>query len=196
MAKNNIIYKHFLPQSTLLCVALIAMIAAPFTCAQDVIKSSKTKKTYTAQTCAIAFILALSVIVLCCPYIYSYKKGEKIASNIVRQYITKEMAEHPELKDFKNVLSNPQAMKNIATMVSNKLRPEEQARILDIFNEFDRTNFQSKDAEIAELKKAIKKTTKILEEHAATDPNFITEIYAQMAYADRIYFMPSQQNAR
>lgn len=190
MAKNKILFKHFLPQ-----IALFGVLFT-FVGGSGVYSSIKKGTVVRGQDLAIASLLTCIAALLCCTFLYSYKDGEKFASVVARKYIKQETEKHPELKDFENILSNQRAMKNVATMISNSLHKEEQKRILDIVATLERTNFNSAEEEINITRLAIEEITQILSDHAATHPEFITEIYAQMAYADMNYVVPAQLNSR
>ena len=109
------------------------------------------------------------------------------------------MKEHPKIKEFESVLNNKKALKSVATMISNSLRPSEQERVLAVANELllKTQNTEIKDQEkIALTKKAYSEIIKIIKEHAAVHPDFINEIYAAMAYAETTFVMPTQQHTR
>ena len=81
-------------------------------------------------------------------------------------------------------------------MISNSLRPEEQQRILSVVTNIQQYVYRSKEDKVVAMLAAQRQIIKILQEHAATDPQFINEIYAQMARAETNYVLPIQQNVR
>ena len=120
--------------------------------------------------------------------------------NVKERYASygKEVDEHPEFKPFEKVLSNPRAMKNIATMISNSLRESEQKRILNLaclMEEALETDI-SKQKAVFVIKQTHESIVEIVKEHAKVHPEFINELLAAVAYADTTYVIPAQQHVR
>ncbi len=63
------------------------------------------------------------------------KKLDKAAANTALKYLKQLFVNQPELKEFENVLSNPEALDKVAAYVFNNLRPSEQQEIHDILGE-------------------------------------------------------------
>jgi hypothetical protein len=109
------------------------------------------------------------------------------------------MQEHPEIKEFESVLNNKKALKSVATMISNSLRPSEQERVLYISNELLRKTQNTaitRQEKVMLTKNAYSEIIKIIKEHAAVHPDFINEIYVAMARAETTFVIPTQQHTR
>lgn len=193
MKANKILTKHLLPSFLTGGIAITSIfLAVIVTGAQEL----KNKKEVSSQDIFISVVIFGAISLLFCPLIDSYKSSNKFTSNTTRKYLQQIMKEYPELKDFESVLKNPHALKNVATVISNSLRPEEQQRVLNAISKIQqRVHCPAKEQVVAMLA-AQKQIIQILQEHAATDPQFINEIYAQMAYAETTYVIPANQNVR
>ncbi len=193
MKANKILLKHLLPTFLTAGTVITAMTGVIFYAGAQEIKDNKEVRAQDVFMTAVVFG-GLALLIL--PLIDSYKSSNKFASKTARKYIKQIMQEHPELKDFDSVLTNQQALKSITTMISNSLRPEEQKRVLNIITRVQQYVYRSTPDAVIAMQAAQKEIIQILQEHAAVHPNFVTEIYAAMAYADTTYVIPARQNVR
>ncbi len=193
MTTNKVLAKHLLPSFLTGGIVITSIFT---TLIVTGVQEMKDKKEVRLQDIFMSVIILGAISFLFCPLIDSYKGSNMFTSNTARKYLKRCIKEHPELKDFESVFKNPQALKSVATMISNSLRPEEQKRILGAIAKIQQYTYRSNEEKVVAMLAAQRQIIQILQEHAATDPQFINEIYAQMAYADTTYVMPAQQNVR
>ena len=144
-------------------------------------------------------LVALLVICASADVYSDYKKNENFSSLVTRKYLRKELETKPELKQFEENLDNPQAMKDVSSLVFNSLRPSERKRVTQIILEVqkklrDHGKYGIEDTESLKTTKALlsdarNKIITILQEHASTHPEFIGDIYSAMAGAYMTYIM-------
>jgi RecG-like helicase len=193
MKTNKILLKHLAPT---LVTAGCAITLITGTLVYAGVSGIKDTGKLRAQDIFISTTILAALAMLVSPVIDSYKSSDKFASKTASKYIKQVMKEHPELKDFDSVLTNPKALKSVTTMISNSLSPKNQKRILQSIQKVQQYAYHSVPKTISAMQEAQKEIVQILQEHAAVHPNFINEIYAAMAYADTTYVMPAKQNIR
>ena len=102
------------------------------------------------------------------------------------KYLKQLFVNQPELKEFENVLSNPEALDKVAAYVFNNLRPSEQQEIHDILGESylvaHMINQYLKNLDpkvdvldvkrITEVEKLKGRVIKVVENHARFHPEF------------------------
>ena len=193
--RNKIISKRLLPGTLIVCLAVPAMFASFGYLAHDEIKNSSAKNNVELIVLSTLMAAACACMLLL-PVIEEYKNDYAFASHAAREYLKKEMQEHPELKTFEKVLRNPRAIRSVATMISNSLHKSEQKLVLDAIEEMNMAETHTKEEKIAVIEQAHAKIVKIIQEHASVHPEFADEVLATMAYADTTYVIPTQQHVR
>jgi len=207
---NKIITKSLLPGLLLATSFSVATVGA---CAFAAKKSAQingrvTNRDYRLIT-LIALVLFFIIFNTCNNTCNKYKKAEKFSMLVAKRYIKKASKDFPDLKDFDEVLTNPNAMRNIATIISNQLHSSEQKLIRDIVSdatikwkkyEKNKTLTESQLFFISKkiCAKACADIAQVLNEHASVHPEFLSNIYKFMAYADTMYVVqnPIQQHTR
>ena len=144
-------------------------------------------------------LVALLVICASADVYSDYKKNENFSSLVTRKYLRKELENKPELKQFEENLDNPQAMKDVSSLVFNSLRPSERKLVTQIVLEVqkklrDHGKYGIEDTESLKTTKVLlsdarNKIITILQEHASAHPEFIGDIYSAMAGAYMTYIM-------
>ena len=194
---NKIILKHLLPGAIIVSISASAMLGL-FGYAVTTDKAPYSAQNKSAVPVNVLIVLFGLCFILCI-LADSYNTDKKFASLVARKFLKQTMQEHPEIKEFESVLYNKKALKSVATMISNSLRPSEQERVLYIANELLRKTQNTditRQEKVALTKKAYSEIIKIIKEHAAVHPDFINEIYAAMARAETTFVMPTQQHTR
>ena len=191
---NKIAIKAILPE-LVLTFALSAV-----TLGAGVYTANKTVKTTGQITTHDKWLLTLMAFMLF--YIYldtycRYRKVKNFSAHVARKYLRKSMKDMPEMKIFGNLLDNPKAMKNIATLIFNSLRPSEQKLVKNIVSDtlagikkYEKCYLEDEQLEFICKKLFVKASgdiTKIIQEHASVHPEFIQNIYKSMAHTDMIY---------
>ncbi len=199
--KNQIIRKKwFLPKALtvllggpwLACVVYIGITRGPEAL------ENPSKKAIVSFSITTAMMIGVIAIVIWCA-VERYKDDYVFASRLVRNFIKQAMKDHPELKSFEKVLDNPQAMRSIATMVSNAIEPSVQLEIVEILRIWDE-NSQNKyfthADDLALVKKSCKNLSKIMEKYIKRNPRFVQDIYAAMANANNTYVLSAKEIVR
>ena len=199
--KNQIIRKKwFLPEALtvllggpwLACVVYIGITRGPEAL------ENPSKKAIVSFSITTAMMIGVIAIVIWCA-VERYEYDYVFASRLVRNFIKQVMKDHPELKSFEKVLDNPQAMRNIATMVSNAIEPSVQSEIVEILRVWDESSqnkyFTHAD-DLAMTKKSCKKLSKIMEKYIKRTPRFIQDIYAAMSHAHNTYVLSAKEIVR
>lgn len=130
-------------------------------------------------------LLACSLATLMCMYLIGKKKhANKFAAIAAKSYIIEATKDHPEYKDFEEILKNPKAMQDIAAYISNSLRPSERKAVLDIVHAIP--EYPTK----TELRQALKNINKIVKDHEHVHPEL--NVYGNMARAHLTYIFQDQ----
>ena len=188
MQRNKIVAKQVKPKVIVISSAVLIMLAgiAFFNKNPKVLKEKhKTEK----NPVMIFNIVSVSFIayILICSLIPLYKKGNAFATESAQKYLGILMEQHPEFNQYKSVLKNQQAMKQIATMISNELRNSEQKRILELVNKI---NLDSTEEQIEKIHKEI---AKVSEEHSTIHPEFLEHVYGALVNADYMMYVKQKQ---
>lgn len=180
MKKNQIVKKYVLPR--LFVIGGIGVVMTTAACGVVALtmkhNNQNTKKALlTIPLVGIGFVTAIVIW----NALSDKKYATEYTSNTFGKYIGNLMSENTEFQDFNEVLSNPQAMKYIATVISNSLRKSEQKRILEIMARAE----QYIDPLSAE--EAYKQIEQVIREHIQLHPEFLPSLYREMAYANHTY---------
>lgn len=203
---NKIITKSLLPG---LLLATSFSVATVGTCVFAAKQSAQINGRNTNHDYRLMTIIALVLFCIIFNTCNKYKKAEKFSMLVAKRYIKNASKDFPDLKDFDEVLTNTNAMRNIATIISNQLRSSEQKLIRDIVSDaMEKWEKQEKTDGITNSRlyfiskkicaKACADITQVLKEHASVHPEFLPNIYKTMAYADTTYVVqnPIQQHTR
>lgn len=208
MTKNMLINKFNRDINIAYPIGIAACVIGSICFSMSEVKEmKKTAKTPRAHQKAYKNLLAGNIvvsilaIVMLMSMIQSYKKSNEFATQTARKYIREIMKEDPEMRVFGKILSNQRALKCFATIISNSLRPSEQQRILDIINSVVPTilngnNTADKAAVVNALTWAHAEIIKVIKEHVTQHPEFMSDVYSAIAYADITYVVPAQQHSR
>lgn len=120
--------------------------------------------------------------------LYLHNSANKFAIETAKKYINQKISEKPEYEQFCNVLKDPDALKRIATLVSNELNDTEQKRITEIVNRIELAHQESQSTE------AMYKIINIIEEHASVHPEFINKVYSALARESYDIYVKQKQN--
>lgn len=118
------------------------------------------------------------------------KDANKMAISVAREYINKAIKEHPDLEDFASVLSNDRAMRYVAATIANNLRPSEQKQLKETLMRTQSV------VEPLKMEDAYKQVEQIIKDHIHVHPEFLPELYGEMAYAEHTYVLPTMQKVR
>ena len=152
-------------------------------------------KVFNAVSLSVVWLLGMSMLLLVIFEVY--KENYAFASHTAREFLKQEMKEHPEFKTFEKVLSNPKALRSVATMISNSLHDSEQKQVMNIVDEMaEKLPGASVQDKVNITKHAHADIIKIIQEHVAVHPEFLNEVLAAMAYADTTYVIPVQQHTK
>lgn len=203
---NKIITKSLLPGLLLATSFSVATVGA---CAFAAKQSAQINGRVTNHDYRLMTLIALVLFCIIFNTCNKYKKAEKFSMLVAKRYIKNASKDFPDLKDFDEVLNNPNAMRNIATIISNQLRSSEQKLIRDIVSDaMEKWEKQEKTDGITNSRlyfiskkicaKACADIAQVLKEHASVHPEFLPNIYKTMAYADTMYVAqnPIQQHTR
>ena len=193
--RNKIISKRLLPATLIAGIAVPAAFAAFGYMAFDETKDKPLRESTEFIVLSAMMASACACLVLF-PIIVAYKNDYEFASHAAREYLKQEIKNHPEMKTFEKVLSNPRAIRTVATMIANSLHKSEQKLVTAAIEEIVEAETKTKADKIAAVKQAHAKIVKVIQEHATTHPEFINEVYATMARADMTYVIPVQQLVR
>ena len=118
------------------------------------------------------------------------KDANKMAISVAREYINKAIKEHPDLEDFASVLSNDRAMRHVAATIANNLRPSEQKQLKE-------TLMRTQSViDPLKMEDAYKQVEQIIKDHIHVHPEFLPNLYGEMAYAEHTYVLPTMQKVR
>lgn len=202
---NKIAIKAILPE-LVLTFALSAV-----TLGTGVYTANKTIKTTGQITTHDKWLVTLMTFMLCCMCLDTfgqYVKIEKFSTLVARKYLKKCIKSMPDMKNFEAVLDNPKAMKSLTALIFNSLRPSERKMVNDIalktmadFRKHENPYLEDEEIRVIGEKlfaKAYVRIMKIIRDHATVHPEFISDIYKAMAYADMTYVVqnPIQQRTR
>ena len=193
--RNKIISKRLLPATVIAGIAIPFLFAVLFNTTFNETKDAPKEDKALSFSLSVLFAI-FGACFLAIPIADAYSSDYEFASHVAREYLKKEIQEHPELKTFEKVLHNPRALRSVATMISNHLRPSEQKLVMKAIDEMISTKTRTTAEKIAITKQAHAKIVKIIQEHASVYPEFIDEVLVAMAHADTIYVMPAQQRVR
>ena len=203
---NKIITKSLLPG---LLLATSFSVATVGTCVFAAKQSAQINGRNTNHDYRLMTIIALILFCIIFNTCNKYKKAEKFSMLVAKRYIKNASKDFPDLKDFDEVLTNTNAMKNIATIISNQLHSSEQKLIRDIVSDatikwkkYEKNKTLTKSQLFFISKKICAKAcadiAQVLNRHASVHPEFLSNIYKFMAYADTTYVVqnPIQQHTR
>jgi len=202
---NKIAGKNILPQ------LLLAIALSGTTIGAGVYTAKQNMETADSLAKHDKWLIVLMAAILVCLYIdayLQYRKLEKLSATVARKYLKQSVKDRPEMKDFDKVLDNPQAMKDIAILISNSLRPSERKLVDDIISKalaklhkYERFDIEDAQLLIVSKKifaKACADIIKIIKEHSSVHPEFIHDVYSALVYSDMIYIVqnPANQHTR
>lgn len=140
---------------------------------------SSHKDTKTARTAStIMYTLSIASISLVFMWIMMHiiKDANKFEIHAARNYIKSLIDNNPELKPYKSVMSNPNAMKQIATTISNHLDASEQQRILYLIENLNKCEkITTTDLDIT-----YRNIRKIIENHIEHHKEFVPIIISML----------------
>ena len=188
MQRNKIVSKKVRPRVLALSAAVVVMLicVAVFNKKATLLeqKHPATEKPVRVLNIVVASFIAYFIT---CSLIPLYRNANKFASKTARKYLAKLMEQNPELKQYESVLQNTDAMKRIATKISNELRNSEQKRILELVNKI---NLDSTEEQIEKIHKEI---AKVIEEHSTIHPEFLEHVYGALVNADYMMYVKQKQ---
>ncbi len=188
MQRNKIVSKKVRPQVITLSVAVIVMLicVAVLNTKSELLeqKHPATEKPVRVLNIVVASFIAYFIT---CSLVPLYRNANKFASKTASKYLAKLMEQNPELKQYESVLQNTDAMKRIATKISNELRDSEQKRILELV---DKIELDSTEEQIDKIHDEI---AKVIEEHSTVHPEFLNNVYGYLANADYMMYVKQKQ---
>lgn len=188
MQRNKIVSKKVRPRLLALSAAVVVMLicVAVFNKKATLLeqKHQATEKPVRVFNIVVASFIAYFIT---CSLIPLYRNANKFASESATKYLEKLMMKNPELKQYKSVLQNPNAMTKIATKISNELRESEQKRILELVNKIEL------DSTEEQIEKIHDEIAKVIEEHSVVHPEFLDHVYGYLVNADYMMFVKQKQ---
>ena len=159
-------------------------------------ESAKKDPKTTRIVSTVMYSLSISAVSLMFLWIMldNNKRANKFALHATQNYIKSVIENDSELKPYESVILNKDAMQQIATTISNHLRPSEQQDVLDVIESLAKQEkITSKDLDIA-----YKNIRQIIEDHIHVHPEFMPIIISQLGNADYLAYVKKQQekNAR
>lgn len=190
MKPNKIIIKTLKPQ----LITLSAFTILGFTCAgllnqraADLEQEYKIKKESVSNFSGIlAGFIAFAFI---CLMWFSYKNVQDFTSENAQKYIKKQMSKNPEFEQFKPILSNPHALRNFATFISNELQDFERKRIVNLIYGIE---LASTDEQIENVHNEV---IKVIKEHASIHPEFAERVYSELVHENYMMYVKQKQHA-
>jgi len=180
MKKNQIVKKYVLPRLFVIGGMGVVMTSAACGVVALTMKhnnQSNKKSLLTIPLIGVGFVTAIVIF----NTLSDRKYAREYTANTFGKYIGNLMAEKNEFQDFNEVLSNPNAMKYIATVISNSLHKSEQKRILDIMAKAEQY------IEPLDPEEAYRQIEQVIREHTQLHPEFLPSLYSEMAYANHTY---------
>lgn len=118
--------------------------------------------------------------------------ANEFTSRTVRLYIKRLIQEHPELSEFQSVLDNPDALKRLAAMISNELRPSEQKQVSRILDEIEKIDPNDAERE-TKLENIRQNIGDIIKSHAMVHPEFIEKVRSVVLSENHKAYIKQQQ---
>ena len=118
--------------------------------------------------------------------------ANKFSLRTAHSYIKRLIEDHPELSEFESILNNPDALKRLAAMISNELRPSEQkqvSKILDEINKID-PNDTEKGTKLENIRQNI---CDVIQSHAMVHPEFIEKVHNTVLSENHKAYIRQQQ---
>ena len=183
MEKNKIIRKYLLPRVFFVTALGVVGGAVVYNAAELKNEVYETNRQHTVTDPFFVACAALLAALVMWYIVGTYKDANKAAVNVARDYIKKAIKDYPDLADFESVLSNDRAMKHLAAVIANNLRPSEQKEVKDIVLKTDLIFDPLKKEE------AYKQIEQVIKNHIHVHPEFIPNIYGEMGYAEHNYII-------
>ena len=133
----------------------------------------------------------ISALLITLHLVNLHKKANTFASHIVRNYIRHVMCEHPAVKQYASVLTNPKTLQIVANGVSNALPGDIKKTILQIIRDSDILNIDGSSFRmprphtVKNIRKAVSQITGVIERYAENNPEFIFKIYSIMEFTQK-----------
>lgn len=190
MKKNKIISKTVKPYVGVLTMASIISLACIGGLQKNLFLQKKSQEFQPkiiigadiVLTTVIAYFFLVSVLQV-------YKGANKFAINTARKYIEQKISKNPDYQQFCNVLFNQNALRRIATLISNELSDEEQNVVVDIVNSIELAH---KESQIAG---AMSRIIDLIEKHASVHPEFTNMVYSALARESYDIYVKQKQAA-
>lgn len=185
--KNKIVCRYIKPRLILVvCYFLLSMCALY---GLNNISDKRTEKESTEINNFLSVALVSYIVFICTLFLsYNIYSAHKFLSDMTYYHIKDLIHEYTELKKFENILSNPRALRYIATVISNNLNLDEQKKIKNIMvqttNGVKPTKFED----------AYKETQRIIGNHIQTDPDFGRHVYNAVLKAYNEYVVSVNRN--
>ena len=153
-------------------------------------KPETKKEMVKTSTIDISAVL-ISALLITLHLVNLHKKANAFASHIVRNYIRHVMCEHPAVKQYASVLTNPKTLQIVANGVSNALPGDIKRAILQIIRDSDILNIDGSSFRmprphtVKNIRKAVSQITGVIERYVENNPEFIFKIYFVMEIAQK-----------
>jgi len=171
--QNKIARKLLRPYLLGLAVGIPASIASIVLITTNPDKLQNPKNQSTEQPAVAVGAFGVIILLAVVGYFYFKKSLNKSLVESMTKYVEKLMTYDPEMREFKDILDNPNAMKRIANFISNELPDAEQNKIASIIKEIN----NSKAPET--LQQKYDQIVAIIENYAKKYPEkFLDELYA------------------
>lgn len=205
MNTNKIMKTAFLPKAILIGAFSVVSITPLSYWVKEARNADKKVEQSESTLLAMACLAVLAWATL---DFRDYKKSKRFSTKVARKYLIELAKSKPELTVFEKVLCNQKDLDNISTFISNSLSAYDQKRIIKIVSSAQETLESYKKTELEDdaiyqiarklFNSARADIVKIIHEHAASHPEFVSELNKIIACPDRTYIVknPIQQHTR
>lgn len=205
MNTNKILNRAFLPKAIL--IGTFSVISVP-PLAHWIKEDKNAGKKVEQSEAALLSMACLAILAWATLGIRDYKKSKHFSAKVARKYLIEATKSKPELKAFEKVLCNQKDLDNISTFISNSLSAHDQKMIIKIVASAQEELESYKKTELEDdaiyqiarklFNSARADIVKIIHEHAASHPEFVSELNKIIACPDRTYIVknPIQQHTR
>ena len=180
--KNNIISNYMKPKLLVTCCYFLLAIGA--LCGFKTLSNKYVNKENTEINNFLSVAMISYIVFICSVFLFcNVQSAHKFLSGMTSNHIQNLIHSYPQLKRFENILSNPRALRYVATVISNNLNPDEQKQIINIMTQTE--NFGNSKS----TAKAYQEVEEIIRNHINTDSNFGRCVYNAIQEMNNNYNM-------
>lgn len=198
--QNKLLNKYLLP-SYVAAVLFVCMAGtATFIAAAEgkTVKENPEKEDLVDRAKTTSFICLLIVVISLIMAVFSGVKYPLVINEktkfLTRHYLHDVFVNHPELKQYRFILEDPKAMKEIAALVCNGLSESEQKEILNLVStELSKVNHLNRKSKLRELENDI---IAIVNKHTAKNPEHMNKVLLAIASTTKPDIAETAQKVR